>query len=145
MPRAGHPYTAARESAPTAPGSAVADLLGLVASANCSPWNGWPATPGSPPACAAALEEPDRALVLDVLHDSRYADFAAAEIRVAVADAPRVAGRLSRWVRRLIGEALSQAGRVAAERATLIALIGGATGSTCRCCSGGSLPRAPRG
>ncbi|WP_258397869.1 ferritin-like domain-containing protein [Micromonospora noduli] len=69
---------------------------------------------------ADALEEPDRALVLD---DSRYADFAAAEIRVAVADDPRVAGRLSMWARRLVGEALSQAGRVAAERATLTALI----------------------
>ncbi|WCN80967.1 ferritin-like fold-containing protein [Micromonospora sp. LH3U1] len=72
---------------------------------------------------ADALDEPDRALVLDVLHDSRYADFAAAEIRVAVADDPRVAGRLSMWARRLVGEALSQAGRVAAERATLTALI----------------------
>ncbi len=61
--------------------------------------------------------------MLDVLHDSRYADFAAAEIRVAIADDPRVAGRLSMWARRLVGEALSQAGRVAAERATLTALI----------------------
>lgn len=70
-----------------------------------------------------ALDGPDRALVLDVLHDSRYAEFAAAEIRLAVADDPRVAGRLSMWARRLVGEALSQAGRVAAERATLTALI----------------------
>ncbi|WP_406083157.1 ferritin-like domain-containing protein [Micromonospora zamorensis] len=49
--------------------------------------------------------------MLDVLHDSRYADFAAAEIRVAVADDSRVAGRLSMWARRLVGEALSQASR----------------------------------
>ncbi|MFI5925906.1 ferritin-like fold-containing protein [Micromonospora sp. NPDC051543] len=70
-----------------------------------------------------ALDGPDRALVLDVLHDSRYAEFAAAEIRLAVADDPRVAGRLSMWARRLVGEALSQAGRVAAERATLTVLI----------------------
>ncbi|MFY1617903.1 ferritin-like fold-containing protein [Micromonospora sp. WMMD736] len=70
-----------------------------------------------------ALDGPDRTLVLDVLHDSRYAEFAAAEIRLAVADDPRVAGRLSMWARRLVGEALSQAGRVAAERATLTALI----------------------
>lgn len=72
---------------------------------------------------ADALAEPDRALVLDVLHDSRYADFAAAEIRAAVANEPRVAGRLSMWARRLVGEALSQAGRVAAERAALTELI----------------------
>lgn len=72
---------------------------------------------------ADALDGPDRALVLDVLHDTRYAEFAAAEIRVAVADDPRVAGRLSMWARRLVGEALSQAGHVAAERATLTTLI----------------------
>ncbi|MCF0097426.1 ferritin-like fold-containing protein [Micromonospora sp. MH99] len=72
---------------------------------------------------ADALDEPDRALVLDVLHDSRYAEFAVAEIRVAVAADPRVAGRLSMWARRLVGEALSQAGHVAAERAALTALI----------------------
>ncbi|MGN9766621.1 ferritin-like fold-containing protein [Micromonospora sp. SD12] len=63
---------------------------------------------------AATLAEPDRQLVLDVLHDSSYADFAVAEIRAAVEADPRVAGRLSMWARRLLGEALSQAGRVAA-------------------------------
>ncbi|MEH1167232.1 ferritin-like fold-containing protein [Micromonospora sp. CPCC 205539] len=72
---------------------------------------------------ADAVAEPDRQLVLDVLHDSRYAEFAAAEIRVAVAADPRVAGRLSMWARRLVGEALSQAGRVATERGALTALI----------------------
>ncbi|MET7876595.1 ferritin-like fold-containing protein [Micromonospora sp. DT68] len=72
---------------------------------------------------ADALDEPDRALVLDVLHDSRYAEFAAIEIRAAVAADPRVAGRLSMWARRLVGEALSQAGRVAVERPALTTLI----------------------
>ncbi|WFF01598.1 ferritin-like fold-containing protein [Micromonospora sp. WMMD964] len=72
---------------------------------------------------ADVLEEPDRALVLDVLHDSRYAEFAATEIRAAVADDPRMAGRLSMWARRLVGEALSQASRVAAERAALTTLV----------------------
>ncbi|MEU5913670.1 ferritin-like fold-containing protein [Micromonospora sp. NPDC047527] len=72
---------------------------------------------------ADALDEPDRALVLDVLHGSRYAEFAATEIRAAVVADPRVAGRLSMWARRLVGEALSQAGRVAAERPALTALI----------------------
>ncbi|MFD6564625.1 ferritin-like fold-containing protein [Micromonospora profundi] len=72
---------------------------------------------------ADALDEPDRALVLDVLHDSRYAEFAAAEITVAVTAEPRVAGRLSMWARRLVGEALSQAGRVAVERPALTTLI----------------------
>ncbi|MEU9507625.1 ferritin-like fold-containing protein [Micromonospora sp. NPDC048170] len=73
---------------------------------------------------AIALAEPDRQLVLDVLHDSSYADFAVAEIRAAVEADPRVAGRLSMWARRLVGEALSQAGRVAAaERGAFTALI----------------------
>ncbi len=73
---------------------------------------------------ADGLAEPDRQLVLDVLHDSRYAEFAAAEMRAAIAADPRVANRLSMWARRLVGEALSQAGRVAAaDRGALTALI----------------------
>ncbi|MEV6815461.1 ferritin-like fold-containing protein [Micromonospora sp. NPDC051296] len=73
---------------------------------------------------AGALREPDRQLVLDVLHDSRYAEFAAAEIRLAIAADPKVAGRLSMWARRLVGEALSEAGRVAAaDRGALTTLI----------------------
>ena len=59
------------------------------------------------------LDEPDRQLVLDVLHDRRYAEFAADEIRAAIAADPKVANRLSMWARRLVGEALSQAQRVA--------------------------------
>ncbi|MEV4203140.1 ferritin-like fold-containing protein [Micromonospora globbae] len=75
-------------------------------------------------AIATALDEPDRRLVLDVLHESRYAEFAAAEIRSAVDADPRVAHRLSMWARRLVGEALSQANRVAAaDRGALTALI----------------------
>ncbi|MEV0808260.1 ferritin-like fold-containing protein [Micromonospora sp. NPDC050200] len=73
---------------------------------------------------ADTLDEPDRQLVLDVLHESRYAEFAAAEMRAAIEADPRVANRLSMWARRLVGEALSQAGRVAAaDRGALTALI----------------------
>ncbi|MCW3812847.1 ferritin-like domain-containing protein [Micromonospora sp. DR5-3] len=73
---------------------------------------------------AHGLDGPDRQLVLDVLHDSRYAEFAAAEIRAAIEADPRVANRLSMWARRLVGEALSQAGRVAAaDRGALTVLI----------------------
>ncbi|MEU1839206.1 ferritin-like fold-containing protein [Micromonospora chersina] len=73
---------------------------------------------------AGGLDGPDRRLILDVLHDSRYAEFAATEIRAAVQADPRVANRLSMWARRLVGEALSQAGRVAAaDRGALTALI----------------------
>ncbi|MGC9671271.1 ferritin-like fold-containing protein [Planosporangium sp. 12N6] len=72
---------------------------------------------------AGYLEPPDRDLVLDVLHDSRHADFAAEELRAAIAADPKVANRLSMWARRLVGEALSQAQRVAAERVALAGLI----------------------
>lgn len=72
---------------------------------------------------AAFLAPADRDLVLEVLHDSQYNDFAAAEIRAAIAADPKVANRLSMWARRLVGEGLSQAQRVAGERIALTMLI----------------------
>jgi hypothetical protein len=72
---------------------------------------------------AAFLAAPHRDLVLEVLHGNRYDDFAAEEIRRAIAADPKVANRLSMWARRLVGEGLSQAQRVAAERVTLATLI----------------------
>ncbi len=72
---------------------------------------------------AEFLEARDRELVQQVLHDSHYAEFAADEIRAAIAADPKVANRLSMWARRLMGEGLSQAQRVAAERPALAALI----------------------
>ncbi|HET8660263.1 MAG TPA: ferritin-like fold-containing protein [Micromonosporaceae bacterium] len=77
---------------------------------------------------AAFLGSPDRELVLDVLHDTRYDEFACAEIRRAIAEDPTVANRLSMWSRRLVGEGLSQAQRVAAERPALAMLIIEGTG-----------------
>ncbi|MEV1288160.1 ferritin-like fold-containing protein [Micromonospora sp. NPDC049679] len=77
---------------------------------------------------AAFLTERDRQLVLDVLHDSHYADFACHEIRAAIAADPKVANRLSMWARRLVGEGLSQAQRVAGERIALTLLIVEGTG-----------------
>ncbi|WP_051799223.1 ferritin-like fold-containing protein [Catenuloplanes japonicus] len=72
---------------------------------------------------AALLDAPDGDLVRRVLHDSRYASFAEAELRDAIAEDPKVANRLSMWARRLVGETLSHAQRVAAERAPLTALV----------------------
>jgi tRNA-(MS[2]IO[6]A)-hydroxylase (MiaE)-like len=72
---------------------------------------------------AAFLAEEDRELVLEVLHDSRYAEFAAEEIRQAIQADPKVANRMSMWARRLVGEGLSQAQRVAGERPALAVLI----------------------
>ncbi|MCP2326397.1 hypothetical protein HDA40_004904 [Hamadaea flava] len=75
---------------------------------------------------AEHLDEPDRDLVLRVLHDDAYDEFAASEIRSAIAADPKIANRLSMWARRLVGEALSQAARVAAEHGDLVALLGDA-------------------
>jgi hypothetical protein len=75
---------------------------------------------------AATLPESERSLVLEVLHDSAYDDFAVSEIRAAIAADPKVAGRLSMWARRLVGEALSQATRVVEEHGAMLALIGDA-------------------
>jgi tRNA-(MS[2]IO[6]A)-hydroxylase (MiaE)-like len=77
---------------------------------------------------ATFLAAPDRDLVLDVLHESRYDDFAAMEIRAAIAIDPKVANRLSMWARRLVGEGLTQAQRMAGERIALTMLIIEGTG-----------------
>jgi hypothetical protein len=74
-------------------------------------------------AVAGFLAEPDRRLVLEVLHDTRYDEFALREIRDAIARDPKVANRLSMWARRLVGEGISQAGRIAGERTVLTELI----------------------
>jgi len=64
-------------------------------------------------------------LVLDVLEDTGHAGFVVEHVRAAIEADPRVAGRLALWGRRLVGEALSQGQRVAAEREPLAALLVG--------------------
>jgi tRNA-(MS[2]IO[6]A)-hydroxylase (MiaE)-like len=66
-----------------------------------------------------------RALVLDVLADSGHAAFAVERVRAAIAANPPVAGRLTLWARRLVGEALTQAQRVAVDRDALTGLLVG--------------------
>ena len=72
---------------------------------------------------AKLIDEPDRQLVLDVIHDKRYDEFAVSEIRAAIEADPKTRNRLSMWARRLVGEVLSQATRVAGQRAALTTLI----------------------
>ena len=75
------------------------------------------------------VDESTRELVNRVLADAGHADFVVSAVRTAVATDPRVAGRLALWARRLVGEALSQAQRVAADRDALAAiLVGGLDG-----------------
>jgi tRNA-(MS[2]IO[6]A)-hydroxylase (MiaE)-like len=74
---------------------------------------------------AQLLDPASRSLVLTVLADSGHAQFAITRVREAIAADPAVAGRLALWARRLVGEALSQAQRVAADREPLARLVGG--------------------
>lgn len=70
------------------------------------------------------LVDPDtRTLMRDVLEDSGQVEFAAGELRRAIAADATAAGRLALWGRRLIGEALSQAQRVAADNDDLMGLL----------------------
>jgi hypothetical protein len=74
---------------------------------------------------AAYLDADTRDLILLALDDSGHSQFAVDHVRQAIADNPRIAGRLALWARRLMGEVLSQAQRVAAERDALSALLVG--------------------
>jgi rubrerythrin len=77
---------------------------------------------------AALLPDPDRALVLEVLADTGYADFAVREVRAAIKADRKVPGRLSLWGRRLVGEAMTQSQAVIAEHDRLAELIMAGTG-----------------
>jgi hypothetical protein len=75
---------------------------------------------------AERLDDDTRELVLGVMSDTGQAQFAVDKVRAAIKADPRVGGRLALWGRRLMGEALSQAQRVVAERDALSnLLIGG--------------------
>jgi hypothetical protein len=74
---------------------------------------------------SAFLDESTRSVVLEVLEDTGHSQFAVDRVRAAIAADGTVAGRLALWGRRLVGEALTQAQRVAAERDALIRLVAG--------------------
>lgn len=75
---------------------------------------------------AAYLDAETRALVLDTLSGTGHSEFVIDAIRGAIDADHRVGGRLALWGRRLMGEALSQAQMVVAERDALSAvLVGG--------------------
>ncbi|MBQ1084605.1 MULTISPECIES: ferritin-like fold-containing protein [unclassified Nocardiopsis] len=72
----------------------------------------------------AELADADtRALVEDVLAETERAEFVAGQVRAALAEDPKLAGRLSLWARRLVGEALSQAQAVAVDRPQLATML----------------------
>lgn len=77
---------------------------------------------------AFVTDQPTRELVLRVLADTGQAEFAVSRVRAAIAEDPKVGGRLALWARRLVGEALIQAQRVAVERDALTELLVGGSG-----------------
>jgi tRNA-(MS[2]IO[6]A)-hydroxylase (MiaE)-like len=76
-------------------------------------------------AVAQLLDPATKDLVLKVLADTGHSEFVIVRVREAIDADPRVAGRLALWARRLVGEALGQAQRVAAERAPLASMLAG--------------------
>jgi tRNA-(MS[2]IO[6]A)-hydroxylase (MiaE)-like len=76
---------------------------------------------------ADLLDPATRSLVLAVLADTGHAEFATTRVREAIDADPSVAGRLALWARRLVGEALGQAQRVAADAEPLARLLAGGT------------------
>jgi tRNA-(MS[2]IO[6]A)-hydroxylase (MiaE)-like len=74
---------------------------------------------------ADLLDPPTQALVSEVLAETGHADFVIARVREAITADPSVAGRLALWSRRLVGEALGQAQRIAGEREALARLLVG--------------------
>ncbi len=74
---------------------------------------------------AAFVDADTQALVHEVLADEAHTDFVIAKVRAGIDADHKVAGRLALWGRRLVGEALSQAQRVAADRDSLTSLLTG--------------------
>jgi 1,2-phenylacetyl-CoA epoxidase catalytic subunit len=72
---------------------------------------------------AGWLDEPTQKLVLEVLADTGHSAFAEREVKAACEADRKVRDRLTLWGRRLLGEALTQAQHVAAERDALAELI----------------------
>jgi len=74
---------------------------------------------------SAVLDEDTRDFVHDVLSAPRTDEIVVPRLRAVIARDQAKAGPLALWGRRLMGEALSQAQRVAADRPELVALIVG--------------------
>ena len=71
------------------------------------------------------VDDRTRAVVHEALAEDDFADFVVQRVRAVIEGDPDIAGRLALWGRRLTGEALSQAQRVAAERQALTDLLTG--------------------
>ena len=74
---------------------------------------------------AAYLDADTRDLVISSVYVEAHAAFVVDRVRATIAADPPTGGRLALWGRRLMGEALTQAQRVAADRDALTALLAG--------------------
>lgn len=74
---------------------------------------------------ARFLDPRTRELVIEVCEDLGHSQFVVDRVTSAIAADPTLGGRLALWGRRLVGEALSQAQRVAAQRDALSGLLVG--------------------
>ena len=74
---------------------------------------------------AAYLDHETRDVVTTALADTAKSQFVVDRVREAIAEDHRVGGRLALWGRRIMGEALVQAQRVASERDAMTALLAG--------------------
>ena len=74
---------------------------------------------------AAYLDADTRDVIIAALEDAGHSAFVVDRVRAAIVRDHRLGGRLALWGRRLMGEALTQAQRVAAERDSLSALLAG--------------------
>jgi tRNA-(MS[2]IO[6]A)-hydroxylase (MiaE)-like len=77
---------------------------------------------------SAFVDPGTRELMLSVLDDMGHDEFVVDTVLAATEADPSVSGRLALWGRRLVGEALSQAQQVAAERDALVTLLVGGGG-----------------
>lgn len=74
---------------------------------------------------AAHLDPATRDLVLSSTEEGSHAGFVVDRVRAGIAADPVLGGRLALWGRRLMGEALIQAQRIAADRDALSAMLAG--------------------
>ncbi|THV18203.1 hydroxylase [Nocardioides caeni] len=74
---------------------------------------------------AAYLDADTRELVVASMEAGTHSAFVVERVRAGIAEDHRLGGRLALWGRRLMGEALTQAQRVAADRDELSALLAG--------------------
>jgi hypothetical protein len=76
---------------------------------------------------AAFLDPVTRTLVVETMSGTSHSDFVIDQVRKAIDADARIGGRLALWGRRLMGEALSQAQSVVADRDALTSvMVGGA-------------------